>query len=233
VGYAKTWRGVWCLLTAAGVGLSMLERSPAMTLLAVLLLSMGATTVLLVVQGPPDALRHPGRGRVDIVRQGIWTGSGVVAATAMATASPSVALLLAVVALGTAPWVLRRCAPGSVLVSRRPEKPSTRPMGAPVGPSAGPSAPGIPRCDEVAKLLGRLSDGELCRLWRSTFWELKKRHTADECLTLVTLRGCCLDEMDRRDPSGLRAWLESGARASGGPERFLNVPHDPGSAAAA
>jgi uncharacterized membrane protein YeaQ/YmgE (transglycosylase-associated protein family) len=52
-------------------------------------------------------------------------------------------------------------------------------------------------------------------------------------LTLVALRQCCLDELERRDPTALQDWLTSGARASSSPERFLKPPHDSGSADAA
>jgi hypothetical protein len=43
---------------------------------------------------------------------------------------------------------------------------------------------------------------------------------------VVAQRQVYLDEMERRSPSGLRAWLESGARAAGGPERFLGKRRD-------
>ena len=232
--YAGAWRGVLGLLTAAGVGLSMLELSPALTLVAVALMSACTTTVVLVVQVPRDGTTpSAGRGLEHHLMLGIWLGSGVVAAATFIAASPSLALLLALLASATSPSLLRRCAAGSVLRRTRPRRPASPGSGAPVGSSPEQPAPGTPRCDEVAQLLGGLSDGELCGLWRSTFWELKKEHTAAECLTLVTLRQSCLDELDRRDPSGLQAWLASGARASGGPERYLNPPHDPGSAHAA
>jgi hypothetical protein len=235
--YARAWRGVLGLLTATGVGLSMLELSPAMTLVAVVLMSACTTTVVLVVQVPRDGTTpSAGRGLDHHLIQGIWLGSGVVAAATLVAASPPVALLLALLATATSPSVLRRCAAGSVLRQTRPREatsPRSPGSGTQVGSPPERPAPGTPRCDEVAQLLAGLSDGELCGLWRSTFWELKKQHSADECLTLVTLRQSCLDELDRRDPSGLQAWLASGARASGGPERYLNPPHDPGSAHAA
>jgi hypothetical protein len=229
--YARAWRGAWGLVTATGVGFSMLELSPAMTLVAVVLMSACTTTVALVARGPKEgATAPPGGAWRHSVTLGIWLGSGLVAAATFISASPPVALLLALLALITAPSMLRRLARRSLLHQARDEQP--RGSAAPVA-STLPTEPGLPAGDEVARLLAGLSPGELCILWRSTFWELKKQHTADECLTLVTLRQSCLDEIDRRDPSGLQAWLESGARASGGPERFLHPPHDPGTAHAA
>ncbi len=46
----------------------------------------------------------------------------------------------------------------------------------------------------------------------------------------MTLRQGCLDELERRHPSALHAWLDSGARASEGPERFLASRERPGAA---
>jgi hypothetical protein len=208
----------------------MLELSPAMTLVAVALMSACTTTVVLVVRAPREgATAPPGGVRHRTVILGVWLGCGVVAAATYISASPPVALLLALLAFLTAPSVLRRCAAGSWLHPARAEQP----RGSEFPVASQSKEPGPPAGDEVAGLLAGLSPGELCILWRSTFWELKKQHTADECLTLVTLRQSCLDEIDRRDPSGLQAWLESGARASGGPERFLHPPHDPGTAHAA
>jgi hypothetical protein len=41
-------------------------------------------------------------------------------------------------------------------------------------------------------------------------------------LHLVELRQHCLDELERRDPAGLSAWLASTASAGGDPSRFLD-----------
>jgi hypothetical protein len=99
-------------------------------------------------------------------------------------------------------------------------------------PDPDPDANTVESADLDA-VVATLTEPELCALWRSTFWELKMPHTAEERTTLVCLRQRCLDELDRRDPSALRAWLNSGARASGGPERFLKRPHHPGRSDAA
>jgi hypothetical protein len=85
----------------------------------------------------------------------------------------------------------------------------------------------------VGAALGDLSDEELCRLWRSTFWDLKRPHSDGECLALVALRQGCLDELERRHPAALKKWLTSGARASSTPEKFLTPPSEPGDADAA
>ncbi len=80
----------------------------------------------------------------------------------------------------------------------------------------------VPSGAEVAGL----GDHDLCRLWRSTFWRLRDPRTREELERVITLRAACLDEFERRDPAAIRSWLDSGARAADGPERFRGVPRD-------
>jgi hypothetical protein len=66
-----------------------------------------------------------------------------------------------------------------------------------------------------------LDDRQLCRLWRESFWDLRQPAPPATLLRLVALREACLEELENRDAPALRAWLDSGARASGGPEKYL------------
>jgi hypothetical protein len=68
--------------------------------------------------------------------------------------------------------------------------------------------------------LSELNDDALRRLWRHTYWQLDLQQTEAGVPDLVGLRQTCLDELERREPSAVRAWLSSGTRAEGGPERF-------------
>ena len=69
-----------------------------------------------------------------------------------------------------------------------------------------------------------LSDAELCRAWRVSFGALDAAMTAGARARVVALRQSYLDEIDRRHPTGLAAWLSSGARAAGNPTRYLAHP---------
>ncbi len=77
-----------------------------------------------------------------------------------------------------------------------------------------------------------LDDRQLCRLWRESFWVLRGSGPAGTKLCVVSLREACLDELERRHAAALHAWLDSGARASSGPEKYLDHPPPPGSEAA-
>jgi hypothetical protein len=66
-----------------------------------------------------------------------------------------------------------------------------------------------------------LTDAQLCTAWRVSFSALEKARTEQQRLRIVEERQDCLDELERRNPHGLAAWLASGARAAGDPTRFV------------
>ncbi|MFY0408603.1 hypothetical protein [Solicola sp. PLA-1-18] len=69
------------------------------------------------------------------------------------------------------------------------------------------------------------SDDELCWHWRSSYTRLHRATPMVRC-TIVLERQLCLDELERRHPSGVAAWLASGARAAGNPAPYLTrTPH--------
>ena len=105
---------------------------------------------------------------------------------------------------------------GGLLLRRRPEE-STETVTA----LEDPPAIFLPDLDAQAAALPALSDDELCQWWRRTFTALGEAGTAGQRLDVVRARQLYLDEIERRHPTELRAWLASGARAAGNPMPFL------------
>jgi hypothetical protein len=70
--------------------------------------------------------------------------------------------------------------------------------------------------------LSSLGDEALCLAWRRSFRLLETATSAAERLTVVKKRQQYLDELQRRSPEGLAAWLASGARASGNPLPYVD-----------
>jgi antibiotic biosynthesis monooxygenase (ABM) superfamily enzyme len=66
-----------------------------------------------------------------------------------------------------------------------------------------------------------LTTAELCRRWQESYEALRDATTAAARLRIVEARQHYLDELERRDPHGLSAWLERNASAAGDPSRFL------------
>jgi hypothetical protein len=74
----------------------------------------------------------------------------------------------------------------------------------------------------------RMTDAELCLAWRRSFVTLSSTRNPARRAGVVSLRQEILDEMEFRHPVGLRVWLHSGARAAGGPDRFLRHSDETG-----
>jgi hypothetical protein len=64
---------------------------------------------------------------------------------------------------------------------------------------------------------------QLCQQWHDTFEDLHQATTPAAQLRIVTARQRCLDELERRDPDGLNAWLSSTASPAGDPTRYLRM----------
>lgn len=76
------------------------------------------------------------------------------------------------------------------------------------------------RPDERPDLLD-LPTSALCRQWQDTYDALRTAPTVSLQLRIVQARAHCLDELERRNPDGLNAWLASSASAASDPTRFL------------
>jgi hypothetical protein len=66
-----------------------------------------------------------------------------------------------------------------------------------------------------------VSTDQLCREWLASYAALHSAPTNEARLRVVMARQRCLDELERRDPVGLHAWLASSASAGSNPHRFL------------
>lgn len=75
--------------------------------------------------------------------------------------------------------------------------------------------------EEGTAALGDLGDRELCRAWRKSYFDLTRSRSLPASLRIVQARQEYLDELERRSPHGLSAWLTSGARAAGDPSRYI------------
>lgn len=144
-----------------------------------------------------------------------------------------VGLLIApvvVVVIATSPGALR------LIMRLAKVRPARR--GSDRGPDSSP-APPPPRethgirvtAETLRSAVATLSDVELCRAWRASYSALLSTHTPGGRAELVHVRQAFLDELDRRHPLGLRAWLDSGARAAGNPTPFIIRTNGAGNAA--
>lgn len=66
-----------------------------------------------------------------------------------------------------------------------------------------------------------MDDARLCWAWRTSYLTLQRATTPQHRLRVVQQRQEYLDELERRNPAGVAAWLTAGARAAGDPSRYV------------
>lgn len=66
-----------------------------------------------------------------------------------------------------------------------------------------------------------LSDHDLCLAWESSSRALRLCTTTSARLEVVRVRQACLDELERRQPDAVRAWVLAGADPESSPARYL------------
>jgi hypothetical protein len=206
--YGERWSRFWLVVDALGVGLSLLVWRPLTAVVALVALTAFSATMIALL-GPTGAQppRPVPRAWRRLATLALATGSGTLAWVAGAVVCWPVALLLLVAAVVSSPWLVRRLQ-------------AQRPRGVGGDPSAsalladGPPRPPHHRVDQ-------LTTPDLCEAWKRSFVSLMNARTPQQRLLVVVARQNYLDEMARRCPAGFAAWLESGARPAGAPDRYL------------
>jgi hypothetical protein len=224
--YTRLWTNVLTLLIAAGVGIAALVWTPLVCFATVGLVSVFVLSVLEVRAGlaaTPDRPRAgPLQGRL---RRAVTSGGGLVALAALLQLSSPVTLALLLVLGLTSPPVTARVRRWSV---HRGHGTRSRGQTTAAGPRDGrvDQVAAGPPVDEGADDLGTCEVRLLCLQLRRTFWSMHETSDPDELLRLVTRRQRIIDELTRRNPQAMATWLESGARASGSPEKYFRTGPD-------
>lgn len=223
----RLYRDVW--ITTAGVAMTVgmwaafaIGTIPGVLGLFISFAVLGLLVALL--QQPDD--RPPQHGRA--VLYGALGSASLISTGGLVAAFGPAVLWLVVAAVVACPWLLRR---GAVVLGKHLPAPK-----APAGPAApadadghndpepaeppGPSSVATIEVSSSARADG-LDDLALCMAWRRSFIALERSHTLMARMCVVQQRQLYLDELERRNPTGLSAWLESGARAAGDPSRYI------------
>lgn len=89
-----------------------------------------------------------------------------------------------------------------------------------------PPPPGPVETPETAaaaeSVVRRMTTRQIIRAWRASYLDLIHAGTAAARARVVATRQRYVDELESRDPLGVRRWLDSGARAASDPTRFLD-----------
>lgn len=204
----------WCvyLATTAGLVCAIASWGLVSVVIGVVVVALATAVVAASTWG------GDGQGAVaKIVRVTVGAGLMTPAAVGLIAVFKFAGVLIVLILAATTPALTsivraRRQAKGGAPLGR-PE--SATPRAAATSPAGNPAA-------APARELSSLDDAALCFAWRQSFRRLETAPTAVDLLSIVQQRQQYLDELHRRSPEGLAAWLASGARASGNPFPFVD-----------
>ena len=185
------------------------------------------TLSLLVCLGPDTG---PIQWKVVLVRSLLWpttalAGAGLIVALGWTSGLlVTAAGLAAAWEMGWLGWPPRTARPVKRRhrMGRRRARAETAAVAASVSGAIRPHV--IDPVEAVLAVTDGLTDSDLCMAWRSSYVALDRAMDPGAKLRAVEIRELLLDELGRRDGPGLEAWFRSGARAAGGPDRYLRAP---------
>jgi hypothetical protein len=222
--YRQLWRVFAAAVATLGIALALVTR-PLATPLAIGAVSLGMSfCVALGLRVGVDDVPEPVRATVRRTLRGAALAT-VCLTTLVGLASLGVGTVLFVglAVAATSPQALERIGatadgsdeigPDSLADEQWRFWPST---------DAVPSQPTISSiADLTSANVSMMDTSKLALDWQRSFVALERCRDPRLRMALVEARQAFLDELERRDPSGLHNWLESGARAAGDPTKFM------------
>jgi hypothetical protein len=209
----RRWSQLWALVLLAPAALAVTSMS-AMIGAAAIVTSFGVATVTALAM-TADSVRALRVQLPAAVRFGVYAAVTCLGFGGMFAYSGPLVWAIIAAYVTTAAWAhVGSTAPGQAVAARHEPEEAEEPE----------AIPQIVTTNEVQ----RMTDAELCLAWRRSFVTLMSTHNLARRAGVVSLRQAILDEMEFRHPVGLRVWLHSGARAAGGPDRFLRRSDETG-----
>jgi hypothetical protein len=175
------------------------------------ILGLGTIGVLIgtVVWGPLGW-----RGVPRIASSGVSTGLGTSAAAGLLAASPGPGALVVLALIATHPAVAF-----GVRLLLDPQGKSGTSKAATPEPTLHAVPDGSP--DLSSATLNKVDDATLCDVWCQSYLSLCTAESRDDAAVIAADRQGYLDEMFRRNPTGMAAWFAAGARPGASPMTFL------------
>jgi hypothetical protein len=217
----RRYRDGWLLVTAVAATVGVWIALRTWPVVAVL----GAFACAALVGGSlAEAVRVRSRNRRRLAVDGALAGATAIAAAGLVALLGAPGLLVVALLAATCPhlWAARR------LSSRSPSPEPTRGAGLPershetsTGTMATTVDEGPVLTPEIPTEPWLLDDYELCCAWRRSSLLLEHPHSPATHSRLAQQRQLYLDELERRNPAGVSAWLASGARAASDPTRYI------------
>lgn len=176
------------------------------------ILGLGTIGVLIgtVVWGPLGW-----RGVPRIVSSGVVTGLGTTAAAGLLAASPGPGTLVILALIATHPAVAFGV---RLMIDPHGKSGKSGPGGQADAKATAPEH----HAELSATKLGTVDDATLCEVWCQSYLSLCTAESRDDAAVIAADRQGYLDEMVRRNATGMAAWFASGARPGASPMTFLS-----------
>ncbi|GAA1581636.1 hypothetical protein [Kribbella karoonensis] len=191
------------------------------SVLVLLFAVAGATggMIALVVLNPDETTRRPREVWTTVAKCTVLSGAGTIVIAGLGSlAGTWTAVLVGLFVIGGSPYVV----PHWIGWFREPPapRPAPRPARRPKKQAKAKHQPAARPVEDLTDLTD-LSDEALCLAWRASFPGLQRAASPVDQLRVVEERRAYLDELARRHPDGVAAWLASNPRAAGDPTRFV------------
>ena len=218
--YIRAWGGVCGVVVTLGLALACILWRPGEVLGLFLPMAYVGGAVTLSYRSSPGGVPASTRSLVaSVARNATTTGLVVLATAAGLRATPALTCALLGLAALTSPWTVRA---GARWAASRPRPTAHVSTAEDDTVAPGDRIPGDLAAGELAHLT-HMSDADLCRQWRRSFAHLTDAPTQHARAHVVRRRQAYLDELERRHPEALAAWLASSPRAADGPEAYLRA----------
>lgn len=189
--YARSWLRFWTVVTATGLGFALLVVKPG-PLVVWSLIAASVIAVLPMLRGGAVPGATARLSSDDVQTVALRAAGGAVAVVGGgAWLAASPAIFTGLLVVGAISSPWMVDLAGRL--TRGPEPPDPR----------------------------GLTTSHLCVEWQRTFVLLQNQVDARDLAATAALRRAYLDEMERRSPSGIRAWLRSGAHPACSPAEYL------------
>ncbi len=184
-----------------------------------------ALCVAVIRQCYPQSWQGPTRQ----VRLVAWSpavreASLLAALVLLCVADPWVAVAAGAAAVASSPRLVATLGAAAgrertMVRARRDQRPRRGRRLHPAGGSLAPSETGA--AEAFAAVLRSLEDSELCTAWSRSYAGVHEATGPAELARVAAVRALYLDELARRHPDAMHAWLESGPRPYGDPSNYL------------
>ena len=218
--YRDAWVLTVAVTTTVGIWAALMTWPLLEVLLGFVLLAVSAAGMYAAVQinSAPVSLGTS-------LAVGAAIGAGAIGAAGLALLIGGVAVLVVLGAAASCPVVV--CWLQHLLLGGRHAPDAAQsPRATDTNPGRPPdSASPLAVADAEPPVDVTLDDAALCRAWRRSFGALHRARSLPELVHVVNARQAYLDELERRNPTGLAAWLASGPHAASDPSRYIRQPH--------